>query len=141
VASALIRCGVVAIAVVAGTWLVLGYRALELEADADTAIARAQSGDAKREDVREGRRLLHRARLLSVDSAPLLSEALLLFGYGRRDEGLAIAQEVVADEPENLGGWLALHVMYSTLRDARRLTEAARRVRALNPLAGDVLER
>jgi hypothetical protein len=141
VASPLIRCGLVAIAVVAGAWLVLGYRALELEADADTAIARAQSGDAKRDDVREGRRLLHHARLLSVDSAPLLSEALLLFGYGRRDEGLAIAQDVVANEPENLGGWVALHVMYSTSRDTRRLTEAARRVRALNPLAGDVLER
>jgi hypothetical protein len=141
VASALIRCGLVALAVVAGAWLVVGYRAVELEADADTVIARAQHGEAARDDVREGRSLLHRARLMSVDSAPLLSEALLLFGSGRRPEGLAIARDVVAREPENLSGWLALHVMYSTSRDTRRLSEAARRLRALNPLAGDVLER
>ena len=141
VASALLRSALVAIALLASAWLVLGFRAVELEADADVVIGRVQRGNATAGDVRHGRDLLRRARLLSVDTAPLLDEGLMLFSYGRREEGLAITQEVVADEPENVVGWIALHTLFSGKGDAKRAAETARRVRALNPLAGDALER
>jgi hypothetical protein len=141
VASALIRCALVATALLAGAWLVLGFRASELEADADTVIAKAQFGEATADEVQHGQGLLGRARLLSVDNAPLLSEGLLLFAHGQREEGLAIVEDVVEREPANLGGWIALYSLYSTNREPKRAAKAARMARALNPLAGDALER
>jgi hypothetical protein len=141
VASAVIRSALVVVALVAGAWLVLSFRAVELEGDADAVFARAQRGEATPADVRHGHDLLRSARLLSADKSPLLAEGLLLFAGGRHDDGLAIAKRVVADEPENLGAWLALHVMYSRTHDAKGAAHAARKVSALNPLAGDALHR
>lgn len=139
--SALIRCALVAIAVLAGAWLVLGFRAVQLEADADAVIERAQRGEATADEVKHGQDLLQRARLLNVDNSPLLDEGLMLFSYGQRAEGLAITEDVVADEPENVVGWIALYTLFSGSGDEKRAAETARRVRALNPLAGDALER
>jgi hypothetical protein len=141
VASAVTRCTLAVVALAAGAWLVLSFRAVELEQDAGAAFARAQRGEATRDDIRHGDSLLRRARLLNADTSPLLAEGLLLFAGGRRHEGLATAERVVTREPENVGAWLALHVMYSRTGDAKGVGAARREVRALNPLAGDVLDR
>lgn len=117
----------------------LGIRALDLESEARTVGS--SSGPTTTRDVRHAREALDRARLLSVDQTPRLNEGLLLFATGRRLEGRAILERVVADEPENVDGWLALYTVTSRSGDRRGATAAARRVRALNPLAGDALRR
>jgi Flp pilus assembly protein TadD len=104
----------VAVALLALAWLALGIRALDLESEG-TASA------------------LRDARLLSVDKEPLVNEGLALYKAGRRDEGLAVTRRVVAEEPDNLQGWLALSYLYTASDDSRRATRALRQARALNP--------
>jgi tetratricopeptide (TPR) repeat protein len=141
VASALIRCGLVALALAAGAWLVIGYRAVELEADATTVAPGARAAGVSPEEARRALDALDRARLLSADTRPLLNQGLLLFATGRREHGIAVAKRVVREEPENIDGWLSLYYLYLTEGDSNAAAEAAREVRALNPLAGDELER
>jgi hypothetical protein len=139
VGSAPIRIALVVIALVVGAWLVLGVRAVDLESDARTLGSGPQGAPRTPDEVRRAQTDLRRARLLSVDKAPLLNEGLLLFATGRRDEGLAIVRRVATEEPENIDGWFALYTLYSRSGDRQRAAETARRVRALNPLAGDEL--
>jgi hypothetical protein len=141
VASAVIRCVLVALAIVAGAWLVIGYRAVELEADATTVAPGARTAGVSSEEARRALDALDRARLLSADTRPLLNQGLLLFATGRREHGIAVAKQVVREEPENIDGWLSLYYLYLTEGDSNAAAEAARKVRALNPLAGDELER
>jgi tetratricopeptide (TPR) repeat protein len=129
------------LALAAGAWLVLGYRAVELEADAGTVAPGARTVGLSSGEARRAVDSLDRARLLSVDTRPLLNEGLLLFATGRREEGIAVAKQVVAEEPENLDGWLSLYYLYLTAGNSNGAADAARNVRALNPLAGDELER
>jgi Flp pilus assembly protein TadD len=130
VASTLVRVALVTVALFAGAWLVLGIRAQDLESE-----ARSPSSNVER-----SLSSLRRARLLSVDKEPLLNEGLVRFASGQHGEGIAIAKRVVAEEPDNFEAWLGLYYMYSTSRDSKRAAQAARRVRALNPFAGDLLK-
>jgi hypothetical protein len=141
VGSAPIRIALAVIALVAGAWLALGVRATDLESDARTLGSGTQGAPRTADEVRRARTDLRRARLLSVDREPLLSEGLLLFASGRRDEGLEIVERVAAEEPSNIDGWFALYSLYSQSNNPERAAEAARRIRALNPLAGDALPR
>jgi tetratricopeptide (TPR) repeat protein len=136
----MIRCALVAVALVAGAWLVVGVRASVLEADATTVRPTVLSPLPPNE-VNSGLRSLRRARLLSLDQGPRLSEVRLLVATGRREEAIALARRVAAAEPENVDGWLALYFLYQRQRDPRRAAEAARMVRELNPLAGDALQK
>jgi hypothetical protein len=133
VGSALSRIALVVIALLAGAWLGLGVRALDLESE-------AKHSGSKPAEVQSDLSSLRSARFLSVDKEPLLNEGLLLFGVGRREEGLAIGKRVVSEEPKNLDAWLALYYMYWTSRDPKRAAGVARNVRTLNPLAGDRLK-
>jgi DNA-binding SARP family transcriptional activator len=99
----------------------------------------AQSESHAPREVRRAVSSLRRARLLSVDKAPLLNEGLLLFAAGRREAAIAITERLVAEEPANIEAWLALYTLYSVSGDTKRAGEAARRARALNPLVGDRL--
>ena len=135
------RIALVLIALVVGAWLVLGVRAVDLESDARTLGSGPQGAPRTPDEVSRAQTDLRRARLLSVDKAPLLNEGLLLVATGRRDEGLALVRRVATEEPENINGWFALYTLYSQSGDRQRAAEAARRVRALNPLAGNLLSR
>jgi hypothetical protein len=139
VSSALIRCALVALAIVAGAWLVVGYRAVDLEAEAGTVPSLDGNTSLSPAELEHARSALRDARLLSVDKEPLLNEGLLLFATGRREEGLAIAEGVVAEEPNYVEGWTALYYMRSLAGDGKRAARAARKVQARNPLAGDAL--
>jgi Flp pilus assembly protein TadD len=130
VASTLVRVALVIVALFASAWLVLGIRAQDLESE-----ARSPSSDVDR-----SLNSLRSARLLSVDQQPLLNEGLVLFASGQHEEGITIAKRVVAEEPDNFDAWLGLSYMYSKSRDSNRAAQAARRVRALNPFAGDLLK-
>lgn len=128
-------------ALAAGAWLVVGYRAVELAADATTVDPGARTARLSSGETRRALDALDRARLLSVDTRPLLNEGLLLFATGRRAEGVAVVKRVVAEEPENIDGWLSLYYLYLAEGNSSDAAEAARKVRALNPLAGNELER
>jgi hypothetical protein len=133
VGSALIRIGLVGIALLAGAWLVLGVRALDLESEAETSSSNPGGVPRALSSLRD-------ARLLSVDKEPLLTESLLLFATGRHARGIAIGERLVADEPDNLDAWMALYYMYSTSHDAKRAARVARTVRAINPLVAERLQ-
>jgi cytochrome c-type biogenesis protein CcmH/NrfG len=115
VSSAPIRIAVVVVALIAVAWLALGVRALDLESEGTV-------------------RSLRDARLLSVDKEPLMDEGLRLFTSGRPEDGLAVAERVVRDEPENLEGWLSLYYIYTGLDDSQGAARAFRKARALNPM-------
>lgn len=137
--SALIRCALVALALVAGAWLVLGVRAVELESEAGT-VGSGDGGTSRAPgELERARSSLRDARLLSVDKEPLLNEGLLVFAAGGRKEGLAIVERVVREEPDYLEAWTALFYMYSVSEERQRAARVVRRVRALNPLAADAL--
>lgn len=125
--------GLVAIALVAGAWLVVGVRAVDLESEARTL-------SSERRDVGRALGAVRSARLLSVNKDPSVREGLLLFSAGRRAEGIAIGERVVEEEPENFDAWISLYYMYSTARDEERAVGVARKIRDLNPLAGDRLK-
>jgi hypothetical protein len=139
VVSVFTRLALVAIALVVGAWLVLGMRALELESEAGISRTGARTKPLEAEDVGPAVRALRRSRLLSVDKTPLLDEGLVLFESGRRREGLRVVRRVAREEPDNLDAWLSLYYLYSTSDDPKRAAWAARRVRALNPLASEAL--
>lgn len=103
------------IALLAGAWLVLGVRAVDLESDETVSSLRD-------------------ARLLSVDKEPLVKESLLLFAMGRHEEALAVAKRIVAEEPSNLEGWLTVSYLYAASKDSKRAARALQRARSLNPL-------
>lgn len=137
--SAVARAALVAIALVVGAWLVLGIRAVELESEGRVVLRQAQSGPITPGEVSRGRELLRRARRFSADKGPMVNESLLLATAGRGEEAAALAERVLADEPENLEGWI---VLYLALRDSTqtphgqvRAARALRMVRALNPWA------
>ena len=138
-ASVLTRGALVTVALLAGARLLLGVRALDLQAEAESVRSGPQGATLTSDDVERARNSLHGARLLSVDKSPLLNEGLLLLATGRGDEGLAILERVVAEEPENLEAWIVLYSIYSRSSDAKLAREALGRIRALNPLAGEAL--
>jgi hypothetical protein len=138
--SVVIRCALVAVALVGGAWLVLGVRSLDLEADATDVLAKAQRGRISTEEVRSGQDLLRRARFLNADEGPRLSEGLLLGQARRLGEWVAITERVVADEPENYDGWHYMYLASIAASDRRRADQALRRIRVLNPVAAAGLE-
>jgi hypothetical protein len=141
--TALARLVLVAIALVAGAWIVLSLRSVELESEGQAVLARAQRGPITADELNRGRSLLRRARRFSADQGPRLVEAVLLDSARRPELAAATAERVVEDEPENVDAWIVLYLAQSDLegagRDTRRAAEALRMVSSLNPLAGDVL--
>jgi tetratricopeptide (TPR) repeat protein len=139
VASILIRGALIAVALLAAAWLALGVRALNLESEARTAANADGNASLSPVERERARRALRDARLLSVDHEPLLNEGLLLVAAGRRKQGIAIAEQVVREEPDYLEGWISLYYLYSMTGDKKRAARVARRVGSLNPLAADTL--
>jgi Flp pilus assembly protein TadD len=114
VASVPIRVALAVVALLGAAWLGLGVRALDLESEGTVSSLRD-------------------ARLLSADKTPLVAESVALFAANRREEALATAKRVVAEEPDNIEGWLALSFLYGAAHDSARADRALQRARALNP--------
>jgi hypothetical protein len=141
--TVLIRSALIAIALLAGAWLVLSFRSLELESKGQAVATKAQRGPITADELSRGRSLLHRARRFSVDQGPRIVEALLLDSARRPEQAVAVAERVVDDEPDNVYAWivqyLALRDLKGAASDPRRAARALRMARSLNPLAGEVL--
>jgi hypothetical protein len=137
VAPVLLRFTLVAVALVAGAWLAVGLRVVALEEQGEKAIESARRQPLDRAEIQRARDALESAQSLTADAAPELIEGRLSAATGMRDEAVAFAIRVIAEEPENVDAWYLAHLW---TEDPSGLALTRRRVRELNPLLGDQLE-
>jgi hypothetical protein len=130
---ALHRLALVAVALVAVAWLGLSLRAARLEAEGRELVEAGQRQPLAPAEVREGLDILRRSQRFNEDAVPRLSEAALLAGAGRHDEAIAAAERVVADEPDNLEGWVVLYLGAAATDNQSLATRALRAISRLNP--------
>jgi predicted Zn-dependent protease len=101
------RVLVAVIAVAALAWLGVSLRGFDrFERGERLALA----PDAMPAQVDDAARLLEDARFLNPDTRPLLAKGALLVarGGGRVPEGLALLEEAVRREPDNVVAWAVL---------------------------------
>ncbi len=136
-ASVLIRCTLIALALLAGAWLAVGLRVVALEEEGNTAFERARQGSLSGAEVARARDALESVDALTADPTHRLIEGRLLAAVGQGDQAGSLALLVLAEEPENVDAWYLAHVLAGN-PEGRALTR--RRIRRLNPLLGDQLE-
>jgi hypothetical protein len=137
----LVRSALIALALLAVAWLGLSLRATRLEAEGREVVDRAQRGEISPAEVAHGLDVLKRARRLNADNEPRIAEVALLTEAGRTSEAIAVAERIVADEPENLDGWIVLYLGAVLAGDDRRRDRALRAVDRLNPQLAQRLRR
>lgn len=108
------RVGVAAVAVVALVWLGGMERSVRLQ---------ATGGEAALRD----------ARLLNPDTTPDVRRAFLYQGTGRPDEAVALLEDVLRREPDNLDAWGLLYA-FTRDRDPAAAQRALAVRKRLDPL-------
>jgi hypothetical protein len=137
-AGGLVHCGRVIARVLVGilalaalAWLGIGLRGLGLAERGERLSTAANATPAQ---VEEAARLLEDARFLNPDVRPLLAKGALLSARGGRrvPEGVALLEEAVRREPDNVFAW---GVLASATRglDPERSRAARARARELSP--------
>jgi hypothetical protein len=135
VTNAVIRCALAAVALLAGAWLVLSLRAIELEAEGSAIVEQGQSRTLTPNEFERGQSALRRARRLNADNGPLFQEGLLLGNRRRFEHWLALVGRATEDEPENFDVWYYAYLAALAAGDPERAMRAFRKMHALNPLA------
>jgi hypothetical protein len=123
------RAAVAIVAVLVLGWLAVMERDHRLQVrGAELAAPPRAPGDLERAEAD-----FRAARRLNPDRAPDVSRAFVLQAAGRQREAVALLEDVVADEPENLGAW---RVLLTITRDSEPATgrRALAAVRRLDPL-------
>jgi hypothetical protein len=133
--NALLRSVLIVVALGVAAWLVVGYRALQLEENAQGAVTDIQHGKISPERAEEALSDLDKARFINPDPAPDLIEGNLQLFYRGAEPAAALARKVTAKEPDNVSGWFLAYLAETGA--AKR--EAVRRIRELDPWAGDTL--
>lgn len=129
------RAGVALVAVVVLAWLaVMEYDARTLKHGVETASEMFTAGNPSPEGFRSAESDFRDARLLTPDTTPDLHRAVLYRVHGRTSQAVALLEDVVRREPDNVTAW---NVLYALVRDgdpvaARRALAARRR---LDPLS------
>ena len=136
-ASILLRCTLIVLALLAGAWLAVCLRVVALEEEGNTAFERARQGSLSGAEVAQARDALESADSLTVDPTHRLIEGRLLAAVGHSDQAVNLALLVLAEEPENVDAWYLAHV---STDNPQGLALTRRRVQELNPLLGDQLE-
>jgi predicted Zn-dependent protease len=124
------RAVVATVAVLVLAWLGIMERDARLQA---RGIAAAQELDVAGNGAR-AERAFRDARLLTPDTAPDVSRAFLLRATGRQDEAIALLDDVVAREPENVTAWGVL-ATFARGHDATAFARAVSARRRLDPLS------
>ena len=96
------RAVVATLAVCVVAWLGVMERDRHLQARADDAI--------HARDLPRAERDLRGARLLNPDTAPDVTRGVLYRARGQQDRAIALLEDVVRREPDNLTAWSALHL-------------------------------
>jgi len=133
--NALVRTALVVFALSVGAWLVVAYRAIELEEKGQAAVTDLQQGRISAAKQRDAVDALDDARFLNADQAPNLIEGNLWVFASDRRRAAALARKITADEPENVSGWFLAYLAETGA--AKRA--AIRRVSELDPWAGEAL--
>ena len=133
--NALLRTILVVLALCVGAWLVVGYRAIQLEEKGQSAVADVRHGPLTPAKAREALKALDDARFLNADQAPLLIEGNLRLFLSDRAQAAAIAREITSNEPDNVSGWFLAYLAETGA--AKRA--AIRHVSELDPWAGEAL--
>jgi hypothetical protein len=128
--SLAVRAALVVIALLAGAWLAIGVRAVDLENDAKAVVAKAQAGTATPAEVERAQDDLHKADFLSPSKDAIIREGELMASLGRSGEGAILGYSATQKEPENLRAWFLVWV---TEPDPARKAEAKARLLELNP--------
>jgi hypothetical protein len=136
--SLAVRAALVALALLAGAWLAVGLRAVNLENDAKAVVDKARAGTATPAEVERARDDLHKADFLSPSKDPIIREGELMASLGREGEGAILGYSVTLKEPDNLRAWF---LVWATEPDAARKAAAKKRLLELNPWFDYALER
>ena len=120
------RAGVAVIAVLALAWLAVMERDVRLEARGAAALrSKPEPAVLARAETD-----LRRANLLNPGTEPDLNRALVRRARGRTAESVALLEDVLRREPENVTAWRILMVL--SPRDIGRSLAAQRRLDPLN---------
>jgi predicted Zn-dependent protease len=125
------RALVIVVALLVLAWLGVNLRGYDkLEEGQRLAFA----PDASESSAGQAARLLDDARFLNPDTRPLLAEGSLLVARGgaRTEEGLAMLEEAVRKEPDNVVAWAVLASATRRL-DPQRSQAARARANDLSP--------
>jgi predicted Zn-dependent protease len=127
----LTRVLVALVAVVAIAWLGVNLRDYDSFERGERLAFAPNAGQAQ---VEEAARLLEDSRFLNPDTRPLLAKGALLVarGDGRAREGIALIEEAVRREPDNVFAWGVLASATRRL-DPERSRQARARVDELSP--------
>lgn len=136
--SLAVRAALVVIALLAGAWLAVGVRAIDLENDAKAVVDKARAGTATPAEVQRARDDLQKADFLSPSKDPIIREGELMASLGRMGEGAILGYSVTQKEPENLRAWF---LVWATEQDAARKAQAKARLLELNPWFAYALRR
>jgi hypothetical protein len=124
------RWAVVAVAVPVVAWLGVMERDARLQARGVEAAGRLDvPGNAARAEA-----AFRDARLLSPDAPPAVGRALVLQARGRPADAVALLEDVVRRQPDNLVAWGVLHQV-ARGRDAGAAERALAARRRLDPLS------
>jgi len=134
--NALVRTALVAVALVVGAWLAVGYRATQLEAKGVAALAAVRHPPLPPNQARDALEAVRDAQWLNPDQDPRVMEGELTLFRSSRPRAVAIAREVTAAEPENVRGWFLSYLAES---DPAARRTALHRVEQLDPWAADTL--
>ena len=114
-------------------WSAGALRSATAYEEAVESVTRLALGQGDGGDMVRATQAIERSRSFGPDTRAGRLEALLLVATGRPRRGAALAEAVVAAEPENLAAWGILFQATRRL-DSARSREALRRIRELDPL-------
>jgi predicted Zn-dependent protease len=125
------RVIVIGVALLVIAWLGVNLRGYD-RLEEGQRLAFAPNASANSAD--QAARLLDDARFLNPDTRPLLAEGSLLVSRGgaHTREGLAMLEEAVRKEPDNVVAWAVLAAATRRL-DPQRSREARARANELSP--------
>ena len=128
-----IRGALLVLALLAGVWLAFGIQSVRLQDDANAVLAQARKGPVSSKQVDAAVDDYQKARRLSPDETPLISEGQLLLAAGRQAEARQIAIRAIQKEPDNLQTWFFAWVAAEAQHDKLGVRTAKRNILQLNP--------
>jgi predicted Zn-dependent protease len=124
-----VRILLVALALLAGGWLVVQERAARAEQRLTQLVFESDAPIP----ADEADRLLDQARRLNPDRRPDMFEAVVRNRQGRTAEAIAALERVTGREPENIDAW-GLLTTITKQHDPELARRAREQVRRLSPL-------
>jgi predicted Zn-dependent protease len=124
-----LRAGLAVLAVLAIAWTGVLLRDTRLQERATELAGPPREAERLEQSARD----FEAAGFLNPDTAPEMGRALALQRQRRADEAIAVVEDVVRREPENLNAWRLLSVL-TIERDPARSRQAVARASELDPL-------